>query len=446
MFWILKDVPRILFEPYAIGAICGMVTALLLQKNKSLMYWILTCSIAFMMLWRFIMYPIMSSSRYASFLIYPAIILTAFACLRIKDLYQYFTAFRQHRITRTTRLVVSIIIPAILIFGLSLAGLIKTFHINPYRNYTKSVCKAFNELPKGKKTFLYTGREIGRVGYFTNRNDIHFLENEGDIPEDLLISRMVHRLRNIPGEHFFFVFHKTKNPLLTSEILHLQKQDGTIEVIQRAATSRRKDQELVLYRFKPICPNIEEWTEKIPDAPKGNLLLNGEFELALQGKQLEDFRTRCRKDGIREYSDSDGRKLPANCWMNVTRSNRDNPPDIRLLSDSPLAGQNSLYLKGGHPRKTAIVHLWFRLAKGKGRFSMWAKGIGSNRSEIRIFLKAREKDMKTIRDLEALTFLLDGGKTYHIQGDFADTSMQNFCLQIHVDGCVMVDQASVVPL
>ena len=66
-------IPRILFEPVAVAAVLGIITALIYSwKKRNNLFWFVACSVVFMIGWRLVIHII--SSRYASILIYPAII------------------------------------------------------------------------------------------------------------------------------------------------------------------------------------------------------------------------------------------------------------------------------------------------------------------------------------------------------------------------------------
>ena len=125
-----KLIPQILFEPIAVGALLGLFTALIFfWKKHGKFYWIVTVSIVFMLGWRLAIQIV--STRYASLLIYPAVIFCVYFCFKLEDLCKLIPKFPE----RLRRMV-----PWLFLIGLSIASLVKTLHYNPYENYIRSNC------------------------------------------------------------------------------------------------------------------------------------------------------------------------------------------------------------------------------------------------------------------------------------------------------------------
>lgn len=127
-----KLIPQILFEPIAVGALLGLFTALIFfWKKHGKFYWIVTVSIVFMLGWRLAIQIV--STRYASLLIYPAVIFCVYFCFKLEDLCKLIPKFPE-KLRR--------IVPWLFLIGLSIASLVKTLHCNPYENYIRSNCSA----------------------------------------------------------------------------------------------------------------------------------------------------------------------------------------------------------------------------------------------------------------------------------------------------------------
>ena len=70
--------------------------------------------------------------------------------------------------------------------------------------------------------------------------------------------------KNIPGEHYFFFYLKKGETEPNADTMEFDKSSGTWEIVSRYYTARHKKKEFLLARYRPVCPNIEEWQGKIP--------------------------------------------------------------------------------------------------------------------------------------------------------------------------------------
>ena len=154
-----KLIPQILFEPIAVGALLGLFTALIFfWKKHGKFYWIVTVSIVFMLGWRLAIQIV--STRYASILIYPAVIFCVYFCFQLEDLCKLIPKFPE----RLRRMV-----PWLFLIGLSIASLVKAFHYNPYENYIRSNCStAKQDAAKfARPLALADPREVRRYHYYS---------------------------------------------------------------------------------------------------------------------------------------------------------------------------------------------------------------------------------------------------------------------------------------
>ena len=154
-----KLIPQILFEPIAVGALLGLFTALIFfWKKHGKFYWIVTVSIVFMLGWRLAIQIV--STRYASLLIYPAVIFCVYFCFKLEDLCKLIPKFPE----RLRRMV-----PWLFLIGLSIASLVKAFHYNPYENYIRSNCStAKQDAAKfARPLALADPREVRRYHYYS---------------------------------------------------------------------------------------------------------------------------------------------------------------------------------------------------------------------------------------------------------------------------------------
>ena len=443
--YLFKSIPKILFEPLAITALLWIVPALFFfRKRDKVLYWVIFTSIVFMLAWRLAFPAIMLSSRYASFLIYPSVIFTACLCFKAPPVFRWL--FRKLGWNFPEKRTVCKLLSVGIFIGLTAACIGKTLHTNPYGNFIGDTVKTYQKEVK-VPAYIYT-QEIARIAWYTGR-DIKDIGRLNTAPQEQIlpaVRKRIRTLKNIPGNHCFFFYLTKEETAPSPDSLKDVLAGGTWTILDRRYVSKKKNREFLLAVYTPVCPNIEEWNGEIPQEAKGNRIFNGNFERVLQGKALEDFLARCRKNGVQKYLHSGELELPEKWWVNIGCDNRENPPDIRLQSNRPLVGKYSLFLDSRPPRKTAITDTWFSFDKEQGRFSLWIQAHGTNSSKVRLVIKTKDRNLKNDQLLEALTFLLSGGKTYHVKGDISlDKAPRYLCLQILVDGCVTIDQASVVP-
>ena len=139
---LLHKIPNILFEPIAIGSLFGLATAVFFQRrNKSAIYWVTAFALFFMIGWRLAIQII--SSRYASILIFPAIIAMAYFAFKLEIITSYIPKFPK---------ILQSSLPYLTIIGLSIAGLAQLLHYNPYAtrilkivNWIKSDARQFRK-------------------------------------------------------------------------------------------------------------------------------------------------------------------------------------------------------------------------------------------------------------------------------------------------------------
>ena len=238
-----KLIPQILFEPIAVGALLGLFTALIFfWKKHGKFYWIVTVSIVFMLGWRLAIQIV--STRYASLLIYPAVIFCVYFCFKLEDLCKLIPKFPE----RLRRMV-----PWLFLIGLSIASLVKAFHYNPYENYIRSNCStAKQDAAKfARPLALADPREVSRYHYYSGVKTLEApaLDFPGDTVNPAVIKSFLTRYSPQCDVLYLFIVELSSNEPLTGTALGLPPENW--KLLSWQYQNRRKKKQLRVYRCLP---------------------------------------------------------------------------------------------------------------------------------------------------------------------------------------------------
>ena len=82
--YLFRSIPGILFEPFAVFMLLWLtVVSICFPRKEKVMFRFIFFSLIFMVAWRLGFHRIMLSSRYASGLIVPVIVCSAWLCIKI---------------------------------------------------------------------------------------------------------------------------------------------------------------------------------------------------------------------------------------------------------------------------------------------------------------------------------------------------------------------------
>ncbi len=249
-----QTLPRMLFEPVAVGALLGIAAALFFcWKKKTVWYWMILCAVLFMLAWRLAIQII--SSRYAAVLLFPAVIFTAFFCFKLEDVLKYIFRFvpKFRYADLTAR-----IVPWLFVLGLSIAGFVKVMHVNFYSGYLEKTCGLYHADRAGKeescRVYTLEGKEYNRILYYADLKepnaDMIIAIAEGQDPVKILRSRL-RSLRNVKEVCYFFAAHRNGEPEFTAEALGLKAEQWV--KLGGYHTSKRKNKTFVLYKYIPAA-------------------------------------------------------------------------------------------------------------------------------------------------------------------------------------------------
>ena len=327
-----------------------------------------------------------------------------------------------------------------------IAGIGKSLHIDPYGNYIQNITNAYQKYAQKQDHIHVMDSEQHRIARYLKRkpNDVQVFNYKGIDS----VRQAVESLKNIPGNNYLFFYLEKGEKAPSAQSMNFDKDSGSWEILERFYTSRKKRKEIILARYRPVCPNIKEWNEKGPDLPKGNLLPGGDFEKTPQGSYLKNLENYYKKYQVKGYQDLSNRPIPANWWLSFSNWNKDNPPDIRLSEQNPLAGKYSLLADARPPLYPAVFSGAY--LHQPCRYNAFIRGEGNQVSKVKLNIIARNLKSKQYKIQFSQFFLIQPGKVYRIHGEIPcdkfDQFFQNFCLQFVVRGYVSLDQVSLTPI
>ena len=447
--YLFQEIPKMIFEPLAVTVLLWALLAFFFfrKRNKAL-FRFFTGAVLFMIAWRVACHSIMLSSRYAAFLIYPAVIFCA--CFTVKCAPFFRWVFKKFKLQFPWRNAFCRFLPAAVLVGLSIGCLIRTFRIDHYSDYRRKAAFAYLKHRKAPGEVHIAHDEFNRISWYTGhkRSEAYTIYLPDNTPFFPKIKNTVQRLKNVPGEHYLFFFLNKGEPTPSPESMNFSKDHGSWQIIARYYTTKRKKKEFLVARYTPVCPNIREWKGPVPPMPKGNFHANSDFEKPFAEVHRKSHQISYRKNKIRGYEDLNKRKLPHGWWHSLGKWNANNPPDIRLSDKAPLAGKYSLSVDSRLPRRYAHCCSWYYFNK-RCQFTIFVRAEGDKPSIFQVFIPTRNLKLKKYRREMQMDFKLQPGKTYRIHGtipaDEFEKDWRSFSIQFGVRGFVTVDQLSLVP-
>ena len=447
--YLFQSVTKIVFEPLAVTLLLWCVLAFgFFKKKNKVLFRFFTGAVIFMLVWRLACHTVMVSERYAAFLIYPTIICCA--CFTFKCAPFFRWLFKKFKWEFSGRNAFCRFIPAAVLIGLTVGCLLKTFRINHYALYTKQAAQFYLKHRQNPGGIYVTDHEYGRFSWYAGlkNSEVNLMYIPDDIPPQQTLRNTVELLKNIPGEHYFFFFLDKGMPEPDQESLKLTPDYGSWEIVARYYTTKRKKRELLVARYKPVCPDIQEWQQLIPPLPKGSLHHNSDFEQTLTPALLKALAVSCKKNQIKGYEDLSERPMPQGWWFSIGKWNANNPPDIFLSDKNPLNGKYSLVIDARPPRSYAYCNSWYYFNK-RCKYTFFVRGEGDKPSQVRLSVTTRNVKLKKYLAAKRWDFLIEPGKTYRLQGtiplDTFEKDWQSFTLYIGVRGFVTVDQFTLMP-
>lgn len=236
---LFQKIPRGIFEPFAIGAVVGGLFSILFYRRNRYFFFFFWGAILFMLAWRLAM--VIVSSRYASFLIYPAVLLTTYACFEAGKQLKKRTQLPR-RFCR--------ILPLLILGGIVLGCLGKTFHQDPYEYHRAGAHSAIREQMKkyDKILVLVSNGEAQRTKYYTGA----LTRNIPDVTEKVL-QQEVRKFKSADTVLLLDVIEPADAPMLTKKELGVP-ESAEWERIYSSFTNRKERRKHNIYRYRFVQP------------------------------------------------------------------------------------------------------------------------------------------------------------------------------------------------
>ena len=240
---LFQGIPGVLFEPIAVGAVLGMITAAVIYwKRHTPLYWLIGLSIFFMIGWRLLIQIV--SSRYSVILLIPAVIATGFCCFQTEWLIKYIPKFPEK--WRKT-------VPYLSIIGLGIASIGQSLHLNPYGDYIIRAADLIKTDAQGTTDphILTIDHEMRRLSYYTGFPSSSIMY--AGLPEDAYIKNIgdrIHKAVSVPATKIYVIlFESVKHP----KGYYLQKVSpgikNDIHCIGEFYHNRKKRRVTRIYRY-----------------------------------------------------------------------------------------------------------------------------------------------------------------------------------------------------
>lgn len=232
---LFQKIPRGIFEPFAIGAVAGGIFSILFCRKYRYFFFFFWGAVLFMLVWRVVI--LMNSSRYVSILIYPAVILTVYACFEAGKQLK-----KRTQIPRTFYRMLSLLI----LGGIVLGCLGKTFHRDPYEYHREGaysvICEQLKEYDKVQ--VLVSNGEARRTKYYTGAAT-------RDIPDVTakVLQQEVRKFKSVDTVLLLDVIESADAPTLTKEELGVSNVVEW-ERIYSSYTNRKEKRKHNIYRCK----------------------------------------------------------------------------------------------------------------------------------------------------------------------------------------------------
>ena len=348
---IFKTIPRYLFEPYAIVAFFAFFLFLAVWRIKrNYLFWVITLSVCFMMLWRVCI--LIVSSRYSAALIYPVLILSGYACFKI-DVFLEKIPQISPRIRR--------IIPYFLLAILFFVSLGKIFHLNPYRSsYLELYTMIKEDARKFPEKILLCDdyNAAKRAQYYVSADA--FSCPELDFPKHRFDKNTFQKVlldySFISPVVYFFLDLSSSSQEITPKELSLQPKEW--KLLARKYLNRHKKREIFVYRYTPErkLETKIRLLQNGSDTKIKSQLLNGDFEnfYSPGSRELTEMK-KAFKDMNIELISKDKIFFPVSWGPIWTPSFLPNTKvAISLSSEQALTGKYSLLIKTDSP--VGLVH------------------------------------------------------------------------------------------
>ena len=447
--YLFRSIPGIVFEPFFVCALIWCVLILpFFRKNNKILFRGIFVAVIMMTVWRLVLHHVVISARYSVILVYPLMAVSACLCIKISPFGIWI--MKKCKMQSGIARICIRFFSTVAVVGLSIACLCNALRFNQYEDAYKKIGVDCSKYRERAGQYHIIEKEYNRIVWYGKLSKSKAkpmrLSNGNSILQ--VLSQTVESLKNSPGEHFFVFPFKKGETLPSAATLNLREYQGNWEILSRYFNSPRKNKEMILARYTPVCPNVTLWNKKVPAVDSKNICLSGNFEKQLAGKQLQNSMDYFSKLQIKEYSDDTERVLPYGWYPGIGRWNKNNPPDVRLTDIEPLEGKFSLAVDALSPRSVAVISNW-KVYRKNCSYSLYVRAEGVEDCELKINAISRITPTKGHKTNLIDRFVLAPGKVYRFHGEILTekfpSGWNDYLVQFFVRGKVVIDSVSLEP-
>ena len=354
---LLQSIPKIVYEPLAVGALCGIL--LLCWKTRPFRNrwgWIIGAVLLWMIAWRTI-YQIISS-RYASVLIYFAVILTVYACFRLetfcRDICRCPKRFAAY-------------IPYVFIGGLMIACLLKAIHFDPYSSHISQGYEVLRTFAARETVTVWTEEDNAmRTQFYTGIQTVPL-----ERIDSAALREELKNFRRFGTALLLDIQERSSQPFQNRQELGLS-ESAEWQPVFSCYANRKKKKKHNIYRYKPLLP-VQVSCPAEPMEMTGNMLKDGGLEL-LDSPEISAKRLPVHMREIPFYDNREFR-MPRTGYFGIP-SKKYGPgkaPELEIVTEDVIAGKYSLKI---HARGEDGYWVFYeRFPSGCYLYSVRVKGL-----------------------------------------------------------------------
>ncbi len=346
-------------------------------RTRSKVVWALAVCSLFALTWR-MLYPL-ESSRYAMFLLLPAVVTACYGIINLKTLLPKLNA----KAVRWLQI--------ILIIALPLGSLMKSWHFSPYYDSLKELGEIAGRDAKNFPQAVFFGSKIheNRFAYYSGLNSDNSLKKEPDFTPLKDLKWMV------DSDMAFYIAAQVKNQEEDNLLEILSELPGKYEKLGERFVNRKKSRKFILYRYDPASrwKNALHRTQDLKFFPQlKNRYVNGGFEKVKPLVIPPEYKARFQDLA---FFKRQGLLLPENFIIcGLPGYSRLSAAEVEATAENPLDGKYSVRMKSDYDIYAALPY-WGR--PGNYKFGITIKVLHPSSFEVYIVpLTPHFSDMRRI--------------------------------------------------
>ena len=193
-------------------------------------------------------------------------------------------------------------------------------------------------------------------------------------------------------------------------------------------------------------PSVKVISPPFPMMSSENACADEDFETALSGKPLDDFKKRLEEQGNSKYLSSEF-LFPLKLSLGLDKNNSASPPLMYLSSVNPISGRYSFCIDTTQTSNKAYF-AYHRIKKGNYIFRGLIKGLGKEPSSLTIRPYFNDETKKEAVYLETINIKIEPNVFYEFQGCIRSPEINaaSFSLYFVGIGYFLLDDINLIPL